>query len=140
MIDSQEQKTALEQWQLDGNSAEAYERYLVPPLLFAPGAEAGVMMGSPFSSLGTDDLRGLLTEAGFREATITIGIDPVRYPPAEEFLRQEAASSPLAGPVVSLDEEKHRAMIEDLENALQLHMDNNGIVFPLCTHLARAHP
>lgn len=277
MIESREQQTELEQWQLDGNSAEAYERYLVPPL-FAPGAEAltalaelergeqvldvacgtgivarraapqvgtdgrvvgldvnegmlevartaaddlepviawhrgdaldlpfsdatfdvvfcqqglqfisgrgaalremhrvlapegrlalsvlrpiehnpgwalladvleqhvgakgGAMMRSPFASLSTDGLRDLITEAGFREMTLTIGIGPVRYPSAEEFLRREAASSPLAGPIGTLDEKERQSMIEDLKITLQSHMDDNGVVFPSSTYLVLAH-
>lgn len=277
MIESQEQETGLQQWQLDGNSAEAYERYLVP-LLFAPGAEtliemadlepgervldvacgtgivarraaphvgsngrvvgldvnegmlevakstsadiepaitwqqgdamdlpfsdatfdvvfcqqglqfvddraaalhemylvlasegrlalsimrpieynpgyaalvevlddhlgpeAGAMMRSPFAAYSTEDLRALITEAGFQEETLTIGIGPVRYPSAEEFLRQEAASSPLAGPVGALNEKKRRAMVEDLEIALRPYRDDNGVVFPASTYLGLAH-
>ncbi len=277
MIESREQQTGLEQWQLDGNSAEAYERYLVP-LLFAPGAEVlidsadlelgeqvldvacgtgivarraapyvgsdgrvvgldlnegmlevaraasadiepditwqhgdaldlpfsdmtfevvfcqqglqfisdragalremhrvlelkgrlalnilrpiehnpgwavladvldqhvgpegGAMMRSPFAAFSMEDLRALFMEAGFREATITIKIGPVRYPSAEEFLRREAASSPLAGPIGALDEKERRAMIQDLEVALQSHMDDNGVVFPSSTYLALAY-
>lgn len=277
MIESREQQTGLEQWQLDGNSAEAYERYLVP-LLFAPGAEAlidlaglepgervldvacgtgivarcaaphvgtdgrvvgldvnegmlevartvaadiqpaitwqhgdalnlplsdatfdvafcqqglqfisdrgaalremhrvlapegrlalsilrpiehnsgwalladvleqhaglegGAMMRSPFAAFSMEDLRALITEAGFRDPTITIEIGPVRYPSAEEFLRREAASSPLAGPIGALDEKKRWAMVEDIEVALQPHMDDKGIIFPSATYLALAY-
>lgn len=102
------------------------------------GAEAGAMMRSPFASLSTDDLRALITGAGFGEVTLTIGIGPVRYPSAEAFVRQEAASSPLAGPIGSLDAEKRRAMTEDLETALAPHVDDNGIVFPASTYLVLA--
>lgn len=103
------------------------------------GPDAGAMMRSPFASLSADDLRNLITGAGFREVTLTIGIGPVRYPTAEEFVRQEAASSPLAGPIGALDGKERQSMIEDLEAALRPHMDDNGIVFPSSTYLVLAY-
>lgn len=103
------------------------------------GPDAGAMMRSPFPSLSTHDLRTLVADAGFQDTTITIGIGPVRYPSAEAFLRREAASSPLAGPIGALDEEKRRTMIDDLETALRPHMDDNGVVFPSATYLVLAH-
>src|SRR5215211_1795340 len=59
------------------------------------GPDAGSMMRSPFSSLSADELRELITGAGFGKVRILLGIAPVRYPSAEEFLRWEGASSPL---------------------------------------------
>src|ERR687897_863199 len=74
--------------------AEAFERHA--------GPDAGSMMRSPFRSLSAGELRDLITGAGFRDVRILLGIGPVRYPSAEEFVHQEAASSPLAGSILSL--------------------------------------
>src|SRR5215211_6048459 len=71
--------------------AEALERHV--------GLDAGAMMRSPFTSLSADELRALITGAGFRDVRIFLGVGPVRYPSVEEFLRWEGASSPLAGPI-----------------------------------------
>ena len=111
--------------------AEALKRHV--------GPDAGAMISSPFSSLSTDELRGLVAGAGFRDMRILIGVGPVRYPSAEEFLRQEGASSPLAGPIGALRDDVREALIRDLEEALRAYADDAGIVFPAETYLAVAH-
>lgn len=104
------------------------------------GEEAAAMMRSPFSSLSTAELRDLVSDAGFREVRILIGIGPVRFPSAEEFVRREAASSPLAGPLGSLDEATRQALLREVAERLREYTDDEGIVFPAETHLAVARP
>ncbi len=111
--------------------AEALERHV--------GADAGAMMRSPFSPLSTDELGDLVAGAGFRDVRILIGIGTVRYPSAEEFLRQEGASSPLAGPIEALRDDVREALIRDLREALRTYADDDGIIFPAETYLALAH-
>lgn len=110
--------------------AEVLERYV--------GPEAGAMMRSPFSSLSTDELRGLFAGAGFRDAHISIGIGPVRYPSAQEFLWLEAVSSPLATPIGALEDNVRIALIRDLKEALVEYTDDDGIIFPAETYLVAA--
>jgi ubiquinone/menaquinone biosynthesis C-methylase UbiE len=103
------------------------------------GADAGSMMRSPFSSLSTDELRELIAGAGFGKVRILLGIAPVRYPSAEEFLRWEGASSPLAGLIAALSDDAREALIRDLGQALRTYTDDDGRVFPAETYLAVAH-
>src|SRR5918995_766363 len=86
--------------------AEALERHV--------GPDGGTMMRSPFPSLSTDELRDLIMRAGFRDVRILIGIGPTRYPSAKEFVRREATSSPLAGPIGSLSDDVFEVLIHDL--------------------------
>lgn len=102
--------------------------------------EAAGMMRSPFPAWDTSDLRTLVLESGFREVTISIEISSLRYPSIEEFLRREAASSPLSGPVESINSDSLEALLADLETALESYMDDHGVVFPLETHVAVATP
>jgi SAM-dependent methyltransferase len=111
--------------------AEALERHV--------GVDAGAMMRSPFIPLSTDGLRDLVAGAGFRDVRILIGVGTVRYPSAEEFLRREGASSPLAGPVGALRDDVREALVRDLREALRTYVDDAGIVFPAETYLAVAH-
>ena len=103
------------------------------------GADAGSMMRSPFSSLSADELRELIAGAGFGDVRILLGIAPVRYPSAEEFLRWEGASSPLAGPIGAWGEDARETLIRDLGQALRPYTDDDGIVFPTETYLSVAH-
>jgi ubiquinone/menaquinone biosynthesis C-methylase UbiE len=110
--------------------AEALERHA--------GADAGAMMRSPFPSLSPDELRDLVKDAGFREVRIRLGIGSARFASVEEFLRQEAASSPLAGPIGALRDDVREALIRDLREALRAYTDDDGIVFPIETYIASA--
>jgi hypothetical protein len=59
-------------------------------------------MRAPFSCGDADPLRELVTGARFGEVRIRIGIGEVQLPSPEEFLHQQAAGSPLAGPLQAL--------------------------------------
>lgn len=102
------------------------------------GSEAAEMMRSPFPAWGESELRALLQEAGFESVTLTIDIRSLRYPSTEEFLRREAASSPLAGPLGSVSVSVRQALLEDLEEGLTAHTDDHGVVFPIETYVATA--
>jgi ubiquinone/menaquinone biosynthesis C-methylase UbiE len=110
--------------------ADALERHV--------GPEAGAMMRSPFPLLSGDELRDLITAAGFQDVRIFLGIGPVRYPTVEEFLRWEGASSPLAEPIAALKDDVRTTLIHDLGEALRIYTDDAGIVFPTETYLAVA--
>jgi ubiquinone/menaquinone biosynthesis C-methylase UbiE len=112
--------------------AEALERRV--------GPEAGAMMRSPFSSWDLDAFRRLFLDAGFRNVRVRIEVVSLRYPSAAEFLRREAAASPLAGPIGGLTPSQRDELIEHLETALSGHRDDEGIVCPLETYVARADP
>jgi SAM-dependent methyltransferase len=111
--------------------ADALEEYV--------GHEAAEMMRSPFPAWDIIDLRALIQDAGFEEVTITFDIRSLRYPSAEEFLRREAASSPLAGPVGSLSSSVRNSLLNDLEELLKPYTDDRGIILPMETQVAVSH-
>jgi ubiquinone/menaquinone biosynthesis C-methylase UbiE len=101
-----------------------------------PGAAA--VMHAPFAGPDAQALRQLLTSAGFGAVRLVIGIGGARFSSPGEFLRQEAASSPLAGPVGMLDANVRRALARDLQRALQPYRDDDGVIFPVQTWLITA--
>lgn len=111
--------------------ADALERHV--------DEEAATMMRSPFPSWGLPEIRALVEDAGFRDVTITIEIGSTRYPSPEECVRREAASSPLAGPLGALSREVQDELIRDVAEALRAYTDDQGVVFPMETHLVSAH-
>jgi ubiquinone/menaquinone biosynthesis C-methylase UbiE len=113
-------------------------RLLAEALEHHVGVDAGSMMRSPFSSLSAEELRDLIAGAGFRDVKIFLGIGPVRYPSAEDLVRWEGASSPLAGLIGALTDEVRAALIRDVGEALRSYTDDDGIVFPAETYLAIA--
>lgn len=111
--------------------AEALERHV--------GGEAGMMMRSPFRGYTREELHALAQDAGFDESAVTIEISSVRYPSVSEFVRREAASSPLAGSLEALDRDVREALIQDVAGALSDYVDDRGIVIPLESHVLIAH-
>jgi ubiquinone/menaquinone biosynthesis C-methylase UbiE len=103
------------------------------------GEEAAAMMRAPFAGPRRAQIRDLLAGAGFTRATVRIGIVSVRFPSVPEFLRQEALSSPLAGPVGALDEQRYAELGNDLAVTLSGQLDDDGLAFPMQTWLATAY-
>lgn len=99
------------------------------------GADAERMMGSPFALGDADVLRGAAVQAGLRHVEIHVSVGQERFPSVEEFVRQEAASSPLAAPLAALDGGASAAMVEALRRRLALHVDDTGLAFQNETHI-----
>ena len=110
--------------------AEALARHI--------GDEAGAMMGSPFPAWDGEDLRTLVLDAGFDDVSVTIEIGSVRYPSVEEFVRREAASSPLAEPLAAVEREELDELVRDVEDALHPYIDDEGIVSPMESYVVTA--
>jgi SAM-dependent methyltransferase len=110
--------------------AAALERHL--------GPEAGAMMRSPFLPWGREPLRTALREAGFQDPRVRIAVAEVRYPSPEELVRQEAASSPLAGPLSASSPDVRAALVRDVSAALRDRVDDDGVVSPLETFVVTA--
>jgi ubiquinone/menaquinone biosynthesis C-methylase UbiE len=110
--------------------ADALERYV--------GDEAGEMMRSPFSEWDGEDLQTLVQDAGFDEVSVTNEIGSVRYPSVLEFVRREAASSPLAEPIAAVEREVRDELIHEIEDALHMYSDDDGIVSPMESYVVTA--
>ena len=102
------------------------------------GPQAGAMMRSPFPSWDREHLRALVSAGGFRDVQIRTDISHVRFPSVEALLQREAASSPLATALSSLEPRLWAALIRDLESSLGEFLDDDGIVFPMQTFVALA--
>ncbi len=97
------------------------------------GDSAGTMMRAPFPEWDPKAIRNMVENAGFEDISRHLEIIAVRFPSPEEFLRQEAASSPLAGEIESLEPETLRKLVGDLNQSLEQYQDDQGVVFPMET-------
>lgn len=116
----------------------SYER-LAHALDRHAGSDAGDMMRSPFAGPDAATLRAELAAAGFRDSAVRHDLLDVRYPDPAEFLRQEAASSPLAGPLGEMDGASTEVLLRDLDEVLAPYVDDEGVAFPMETYLVRAY-
>lgn len=102
--------------------AEAVTRHL--------GVEAGNIIRSPYALGDPDELRDLVTEAGFGDVHLHLVVLHGRFPSAEGLLRAESSSSPLRDIVDRLDPDVRGALIDDLTQVFGPHTDDDGVVFP----------
>jgi ubiquinone/menaquinone biosynthesis C-methylase UbiE len=102
------------------------------------GPAAGAMMRSPFPSWDREELRALVASGGFRDVRVRVESVAVRYPSPADLLRQEAASSPLAGSLATTAPDVRDALTRDVEAALRPFTDDDGVAFPLETFVAIA--
>jgi SAM-dependent methyltransferase len=110
--------------------AEALDRHA--------GPEAGAMMRSPFPAWDREGFRTLVATGGFGEVHVRVEIAGVRYPSAEEMLRREAASSPLATRLSAVPPAAREALIREVTAALREYEDDDGVTFPMETYVAIA--
>ena len=102
------------------------------------GDDAAAMMGSPFPEWSREDLDTYARKAGLREPSITIEIGSMRYPSAGEFVRREAASSPLSEPLGDLAQSVRETLVSEVEHALRKYTDDDGVVFPMESYVLTA--
>jgi ubiquinone/menaquinone biosynthesis C-methylase UbiE len=102
------------------------------------GAAAEEIMRSPFPAWSIEDFRRIVAAAGFASVTIRIEVASIRYPSAAEFVRREAACSPLAGPIGALPAPSRAALIDELARELAPHTDDLGLALPLEVYVALA--
>ena len=110
--------------------ADALEEYI--------SDEAGTMMRSPFPAWDGKKLRTLAQDAGFDDVSVTTEIGSVRYPSVEEFVRREAASSPLAESITAVKREVRDELVGEIKDALQTYLDDEGIVSPMESYVVIA--
>lgn len=111
---------------------------LIDVLTRRVGVQAGQVIASPFALGDPEEVRALITNAGFRDIRLRIGVRSVRFPSPEALLRAETASSPLGDLVGQLDPDVQDALIDDFTQALLPHTDDDGVVFPFETLVVTA--
>ncbi len=106
---------------------------LVEALRRHVGESAAEGMASPFALGDLQEVRSLVTEAGFRDVEARIVVWPVRLDSPEAFLWGESASSPLGGVIAALDADVIHELLVDLASGLAPHTDDAGLSFPFQT-------
>ena len=102
------------------------------------GDAAAAVMESPFPPWDGNRLLAFARDAGFHEPSVTIEVGSMRYPSAEEFVRREAASSPLSEPLGGVAEEVRDALVRDVGDRLREYTDDEGVVFPMEAYVLTA--
>ena len=102
---------------------------------------AAAVMRAPFVfGDSTDALRGLLTQAGFRTVSVGADVCMVRFASPQAFVRHQVAGSPLATHVAAVSDDVREMLIREVTAAMQAHVNDDGLAFPIEGHIAVAHP
>lgn len=91
------------------------------------GPEAAGFVQQVFSLHDTDEIQGLLEDAGFTDVQVTAETKSLHLPASEDFLWQYVQSTPLAGAVAQVDDE-HRGLLErDVVDKWQAFASDGGL-------------
>ena len=113
--------------------AAALERHVSPA--------AAAIMRAPFVfGDTTDELRGLLVQAGFRTVRVSADVRMVRFASPAALVRHQVAASPIAPHVAEVDDTARDALIREVTAAMQSYVNDDGLAFPIEGHIALAHP
>lgn len=96
-------------------------------------------MQGPFALGSADDLRTLITGAGFDDVVVRPAAKALHFPSAEEFVRRYVAATPLAGVVAKASDNARAALVTEVSAALKSSVDHQGLASPIEAHLALAH-
>jgi ubiquinone/menaquinone biosynthesis C-methylase UbiE len=102
-------------------------------------SEAAALMQNPFALGSAEELRMLLTDAGFSDVVLRPAAKTLRFPSPEEFVRLYVAATPLAGIVAQANDDARAALLAEVSAALKPSVTLQGLAFPIETHLAMAH-
>jgi ubiquinone/menaquinone biosynthesis C-methylase UbiE len=108
------------------------------------GADASAIKRGEHSLADTDELRALVTAAGFENVEIDTATKMVHFPSVTEYVRIQLAATPLASIVDAYDADRRahcvKALVDDVEAALAAYAGDEGLSFPQEVHIVFASP
>jgi hypothetical protein len=108
---------------------EALERHV--------GREAANNRRAPFALGDADELRGLLTRAGFRDVQVRTLVETARFPSPEAFVEAQLAATPLST-LGTLTDETLQAVARDVRAALRPYLHDGDSAVPMEAHVVLA--
>jgi len=108
-------------------------------LLHYVSAEAAANVRAPVSLGQAEELRGLITAAGFHTLCLRIRSRFARYPSLGEYVLGFLAGTPMAGAVAALEASTRTAMVQQVCTALREYVDDEGMAVPWEAHMVTAH-
>jgi hypothetical protein len=77
-----------------------------------------------------DELRQLVTEAGFSDVEVSVSRINVHLPRIDKFVLDHLAATPVASAVASTDTETRKQIGSSVMQQLQCYTDGDGITYP----------
>jgi ubiquinone/menaquinone biosynthesis C-methylase UbiE len=92
-------------------------------------AEAASFVHLVFSLYDPNELRDMMSDAGFRDIDVRRATKTLRVPPPEQFMWQYIHSTPMAGLVAEIDERRHTALERDVCTQWQAYGTDDAMTF-----------
>jgi ubiquinone/menaquinone biosynthesis C-methylase UbiE len=102
------------------------------------GAEAAGFVNGVFSLHDTAEIQNLVSGAGFHDVSVQSDTKPLRLPAPEEFLWQYVHSTPLAGAVAQVDDERRASLERDVVAKWQEFVKDGALVLQVRIVIATA--
>lgn len=90
--------------------------------------ELGRFVHAVFSLHDPDEVKGLVSDAGFRDVNVQRRVRELHIPPPKEFLWQYVYSTPLAEAVAKADEDSRAALERDVVAGWKPFVEDDGMV------------
>ena len=87
--------------------------------------------GAAWTLGNPEEVRQLVSEAGFHNVHIRLQILQIRYPSPEQFILGFMQSTPTASAIAALGESSRKAMVQEIVEALEPYIDDDGIAAPM---------
>ena len=104
------------------------------------GAAVAALLRAGLALGDADELRTLLTAAGFRTSHVQIVVKLMRAPSLAEYLPGYLAATPMAGAIAALEDTSRTALFQELQTVLRPYVDDTGLAVPLECHVVVARP
>lgn len=111
--------------------ANALDRHLGPGASKTKRTEHGLA--------DADELRALVTGAGFRDVTIRTVTQQIRFPSPREYVRLQLAATPMAGLVSGMESGKRNALVDAIASDLRTAMQGGDMAKVELTFPQEAH-
>jgi ubiquinone/menaquinone biosynthesis C-methylase UbiE len=102
------------------------------------GSEPTRAFYSSCSLSDREELRGLLTNAGFNDVKIGLEVQMARFPSLEEFLLGYISVFPFAYQIGEMADDDQRSMLAEIKKSLLTFSDDYGLAAPMESHIITA--
>ena len=102
------------------------------------GAEAADTLSTAFALGEKEEIRALISEAGFHHVHVSLTVLLMRYPSLDEFIPGYLEATPVAAAVAALDASSRAALFHDIAKRLAPYVDDDGLAAPMECHVATA--
>ncbi len=127
-------RLALSVW----NTVGLYNTAVSAALAQFMGRDIAVRFNASRNTPASDELRQLITEAGFSDVEVSVARINVQLPRIDKFVLDHLAATPVASAVASIDAEARRQIGASVMQELQSYTDGDGISYPEETHVVTA--